>query len=152
MTYLSQVVELPSPPFRLKRSLSINYGSNQDGLNKGYRRITLDGRQHFGHRLAWLHVHGVWPPDQIDHINGARADNRIANLRPATHQQNASNRRRGIAGLKGAVFSKRYKRWRAQIMKNGRQHFLGHFASSVEAHAAYCRAAQELHGEFWNAG
>lgn len=33
------------------------------------------------HRLIWFWVHCVWPPDDIDHVNGDRSDNRLANLR-----------------------------------------------------------------------
>jgi len=43
----------------------------------GYRRIIIDGKEHKAHRLAWLYTHGVFPEDQIDHINGVRHDNRI---------------------------------------------------------------------------
>lgn len=28
----------------------------------GYVRIYVNGREYYGHRLAWLYVHGVWPP------------------------------------------------------------------------------------------
>ena len=51
----------------------------------GYVRISIDGGKYTAHCLAWLYVHGVWPPDQIDHINGNRSDNRIANLRERRH-------------------------------------------------------------------
>lgn len=50
----------------------------------GYRRITVDGRGYPAHRLAWLHVHGRWPQGEIDHINGIKHDNRLANLCEAT--------------------------------------------------------------------
>ena len=47
----------------------------------GYVRISIDGGKYTAHHLAWLYVHGVWPSDQIEHINRKRSDNRIANLR-----------------------------------------------------------------------
>ncbi len=43
------------------------------------------------HRLAWFYVHGVWPKEQIDHINGDKADNCIANLRLADFSKNQAN-------------------------------------------------------------
>jgi hypothetical protein len=52
----------------------------------GYVRIGIDGGKYTAHRLAWLYVHGVWPSDQIDHINRNRSDNRIANLRERRHR------------------------------------------------------------------
>jgi hypothetical protein len=51
----------------------------------GYVRISIDGGKYTAHHLAWLYVHGVWPSDQIEHINGKRSDNRIANLRERRH-------------------------------------------------------------------
>ena len=49
----------------------------------GYLQIAVDRRVYVAHRMAWLYVHGIWPPAQIDHINMIRDDNRIANLRKA---------------------------------------------------------------------
>lgn len=43
------------------------------------------------HRLIWLLVHGVWP-DNIDHINKDRSDNRLENLRSVTHKENMQNK------------------------------------------------------------
>lgn len=62
---------------------------------QGYIRIGIDGRYYRAHRLAWLYVHGSWPVEQIDHINGDRADNRIANLREVTAAGNRQNQ--GVA-------------------------------------------------------
>lgn len=42
----------------------------------GYIRICVDQRRVWGHRLAWFYVHGEWPSQQIDHINGNPSDNR----------------------------------------------------------------------------
>lgn len=57
----------------------------------GYLQVRLYGRKYMAHRLAWLLTHGVWPPNEIDHINGNRSDNRICNLRLATSGENKQN-------------------------------------------------------------
>src|SRR5262245_57168181 len=60
-------------------------------INNGYIHIVIDGHAFKAHRLAWFYVNGVWPKQQIDHINGKRADNRICNLREAVQRQNSWN-------------------------------------------------------------
>jgi hypothetical protein len=57
---------------------------------KGYRRIVVQYRLCWEHRLAWLYVHGTAPqkPLEIDHKDGNRQNNRIANLRVVTRSQN----------------------------------------------------------------
>jgi len=61
----------------------------------GYVRISIDGGKYTAHHLAWLYVHGLWPSDQIEHINRKRSDNRLVNLkeRRATRQRAAQKTR-----------------------------------------------------------
>jgi hypothetical protein len=117
--------------------------------NVGYRMIVIDKRLYLAHRLAWLHVSGAWPSDQIDHINGVRDDNRIEDLRESTRVENGRNSRRksnNRCGFKGV--SKYGRKWRATISVGGKQQFIGYFATADAAHAAYCEASARLHGEF----
>ena len=118
---------------------------------KGYQMIAIDGRQYRAHRLAWLYVHGFWPSDQIDHIDGIRHNNHIANLRQATNCQNCQNSKRpcnNTSGFKGASWHRQIGKWKAQIMVDGDKIYLGIFATAEEAHAAYCAAAVQHYGEF----
>ena len=116
----------------------------------GYREIGVDGRLYLAHRLAWTMVHGE-PPKYIDHANGDRADNRIANLRAATNSQNMGNCRGhkdSAVPLKGVRRPPDYRRFKAEIMVEGRKFDLGLFDTAEEAHAAYVSAAKEYFGEF----
>ena len=118
--------------------------------SKGYWVITLDSCLFLAHRLAWLYVHGAMPPGHIDHIDGDPTNNRIANLRLATRSENCSNSRPrpSISGLKGAHWRAQRKTWVCKIQKDGKRFYFGDFATAEEAHAAYVKAAAELHGEF----
>lgn len=131
-------------------------GDVAGGIHRtGYRHILFNGKQALAHRLAWFHHYGEWPLDQVDHINGDRADNRIANLRAATHHENARNRRKsknGFAPYKGVVWRKHDQKWAAQININKRPKTIGRYDTPEEAHAAYCEEAKRLWGEFASTG
>ena len=51
-------------------------------------------------------------------------------------------------GRKGVTYNKRLKKFQARIVLNNKRKYLGVFTTTEEAHAAYCAAATELHGEF----
>src|SRR5258707_393996 len=59
--------------------------------NDGYLFITVCRKFYTAHRLAWFYIHGKWPTEQIDHIDGDRLNNAISNLREATNLQNQRN-------------------------------------------------------------
>ena len=117
----------------------------------GYVSICINGRIRYAHRLAWLYVHGKWPKGEIDHINEKRRDNRITNLREATHPQNnvrsKANKHNGTSGVLG-VYPAGSSRWQAQIQYHRVVHYLGTFATIEEAKAARDEAARRLHGAF----
>ncbi len=138
---------------------------NADNANKqagyvdahGYVRITLTvkGQKHYikAHRLVWFWVTGAWPPEDIDHINMDRSDNRIANLRLATRAENRTNTRaqsNSKSGIKGVSFDKVNNLWRVNITKDGKTKNLGRFLTLEEAVAVRQRHAIALFGEFVN--
>jgi hypothetical protein len=119
--------------------------------NDGRVNITICGRRYKAHRLAWLYVHGEWPPELIDHIDGNPSNNRIANLRPATCRQNGANAKRSVSntsGFKGVCWDGVNRRWRAHITLNGKTKCLGRFDKIEDASAAYRKAAERCFGEF----
>lgn len=120
-------------------------------LKTGYVFIGIDGRLYLAHRLAWFYVHGAWPDRGIDHINRDRADNRLANIRPADQQQNAANspaRSTSRSGVKGVSWCKSTQMWRATITVNGKQKTIGRYESISDAAAAYQQEAMHAFGEF----
>lgn len=59
----------------------------------GYIMVGAYGRPQYAHRLAVYIMAGEWPPEDVDHINGDRADNRWENLRLVSRSQNLMNKR-----------------------------------------------------------
>jgi hypothetical protein len=124
-------------------------GSAAGSVNgDGYVTIGIDYSRYQAHRLAWLYMTGEWPVNEIDHKNRVRDDNKWSNLREATSSQNHRNSRAHTSGLKGTHLDKQSKRWRAFIRQDGKQRYLGTFATAADAHAAYCTAAMEIDPEF----
>lgn len=116
---------------------------------KGYRQIGTGGSLYQAHRLAWLWMTGEWPKTQIDHINMNRSDNRWANLREATREQNMANSQVSLAntsGKKGVYWETRRRKWRAQLRVGAESKFLGHFNTIEEASKIYNEAAKTAFG------
>lgn len=117
----------------------------------GYRIVRLDNREYAEHWLVWIHTHGRWPTGVLDHMNGDRADNRIANLRDCSVSQNNANRGKqanNTSGIKGVFFNRNARKWSSSINCRRRFYYLGLFKTADEAAAAYARKAKELFGEF----
>ena len=118
--------------------------------SRGYKDVRVDMKRYLQHRLAWLYIHGRWPANEIDHINGNRDDNRLCNLREATRSQNSRNSRKhnhNTHGFKGVgIHDPGY--WTANIRVNGKSKYLGRFKDPKIAHGAYARAAKKYFGEF----
>lgn len=115
-----------------------------------YWLLSIDGQKYRAHRLAWYYMTGAWPPDQIDHINGKRDDNRFENLRPVTNAENGCNQRQAksnnlSSGLLGVSLGKNGKNWGAHIKAQGKMRHLGYFGTKEEAHDAYVEAKRRFH-------
>lgn len=105
----------------------------------GYLASEIFNRPHVAHRVAWALFYGVWPEAEIDHINGRRDDNRIANLRDVSRTENNRNKQRSTrnrSGVTGVSVDTLTGRWRAQIGVGRRALFLGLYNSLEEALAA----------------
>lgn len=116
----------------------------------GYVKIAVDGQIYFAHRLAWLYVHGRFPLQEMDHVNGLRDDNRLVNLRECDRAKNGMNLKRKVnntSGIPGVSLNRRGK-WDAYIMLKRRKIYLGCFCSVPEAAAVRKRAELKYFGEF----
>lgn len=87
----------------------------------------------------------------VDHKFHQTLDNRKSELRQATRAENLQNQHRSRdnkCGLKGVSRDGRTGKYTAFIRTGGKQVYLGIYATSEDAHAAYCKAAGTLFGEF----
>jgi len=100
------------------------------------------------HRLIFMWHHGFMP-EQVDHINGVRRDNRIENLRQATPSQNNQNRKAtSKSGFKGVHWHKQSSKWIASICINRKSVHLGSFVKKEDAAKFATNARKNIHGEF----
>lgn len=165
MTTTARITAAPAPEFldrisydpasgefrwaRAGRGIAI--GKAAGSLSRfGYHIIKLGRQQYRAHRLAWLIAHGEWPDGEIDHINGDRTDNRLANLRVVDRAANSQNRwtahRDNLScGLLGATWNRQHKRWQAKLQARKVRHHLGYFDTPQQAHEAYMAAKKRLH-------
>jgi hypothetical protein len=118
---------------------------------KGHWRIRINARHYAAHRIAWFLQTGQWPPNEIDHINNVKTDNRFCNLRLATRSQNATNMRpssSNTSGFRGVVFDKSRNKWSARLTVNGKTRNIGRFDTKEDAVSARATAEDSLCGEF----
>lgn len=109
---------------------------------KGYIRICLTHKtkqkRYAIHRLvafAFLDLDITDISKQIDHIDRNTQDNHVSNLRIVTNQQNQFN-----SNAKGYSWSKRDKKWIAEIMVNKKKIYLGSFENEEDASKSYQQA------------
>lgn len=88
------------------------------------------------------------PKVKVDHWDNDGLNNRRANLRMSTNQQNCFNARIKPGRYKGVGWHARCKKWRATICFNGNRISLGLFAVPEDAAKAYNSAALTYFGEF----
>jgi hypothetical protein len=92
------------------------------------------------HRVIWFLNHGVWPVEEIDHIDNNKVNNKIDNLREVSSSENKHAREARADNqlkVKGVYFHPRDKRFYAYCKKK----YLGCFKSLEEAQAAYSIAS-----------
>ena len=119
--------------------------------------VRYEGSKTSGKRKSYrMHREVAHTPEglECDHINGNSLDNRKANLRSATRQQNCWNSRKrrpkSLSKYKGVSRNKRGRKWKAMLTVNGKTTYLGSFDDQKQAAKAYDRAAKKYRGEFAN--
>lgn len=116
-------------------------GSVAGSIHKGtrnskYLHIRIDRKGYKAHRLAWLYVHGYFPENLIDHIDGNPLNNKLENLReasPVCNVQNSKMKKNNTSGIPGVYFCKQRNKYKARMTIYGKEQYLGYSESLLEA-------------------
>ncbi|ACE75796.1 P56 [Xanthomonas phage phiL7] len=145
LDYIPETGELT---WRVNKGPRARVGMRAGSVNgRGYCQVLLYGKHYLVHRLAWLYVHGRWPADKVDHIDGNPSNNKLSNLRECTQLENQQNRapqKQKRSGLPHGV-TMSHGKYGAKITTDGKPKWLGTFETQELAHAAYLAAKAELH-------
>jgi hypothetical protein len=101
---------------------NVRYANSQAGRAGSYVIVKVLGSGFGAHRLIWKIVTGD-DPDEIDHINRDKHDNRWANLRSVNHAANMRNKgltRINTSGHKHIHWSDKTRRWVVQLIVPGK--------------------------------
>lgn len=112
--------------------------------------VMYENKTYKMHRLIFALHHG-YCPKIIDHIDGNPLNNKISNLREATHSQNMQNsrlRKDNKSGEKGVIWDKRFKKWRVNCVLNKKQYFGGYYKNLTEAVESVRKLREKLHLDF----
>jgi len=123
----------------------VNVGdkAGHSSSSNSYLNIQILCKKYLTHRVIFLMNHG-YMPEQVDHINRDRKDNRIENLRGCDIHENLCNqglRSNNTSGCKGVYFNKIEKTWLASISHKGVREHLGSFKNIKDA--IYARQESE---------
>lgn len=141
--------------WKIKRSNKIKIGQVAGNLwinthnNKKYRRLYIDGKLYYSHRIAWLYMTGFLPIDQIDHIDGDGTNNRYLNLREVSDADNHKNQKKYISnssGITGISWNSNAGKWQCSIQSSNKSIYLGLYGHIFDAVCA--RKNAEIKYEF----
>jgi hypothetical protein len=118
--------------------------------SQGYLALQINKKKMLVHRAIWFYVHGVWPPEEIDHINHVRDDNRLCNLRLANRLENSHNTQKhekNLSGHKGVAWHNRNKKWQVQMRFAGKNYYVGQFSDLQDAIQARLQTETKLYAD-----
>lgn len=115
----------------------------------GYIAVGIDGEKFRAHRVAWALVYGEWPEHTIDHLDGDRCNNKLANLRCVSHAVNMQNMRkptvRNTSGYLGVYWSDRRGGWMAAVTTAGKKRRWGPYKTRERAYETYVIRKRQYH-------
>ena len=121
-----------------KEKHGVSYACRIVQKNKVIRMVIM-------HRLVAKTPVGL----QTDHINHNGLDNRKKNLRSVTASENQLNRKgpqsNNTSGFIGVSWDQKSQKWRAEIKRNKKTTFVGHFPTKEDANRARLAALKMMY-------
>lgn len=139
--------------WKVTRGPRAQAGDKASGSNGRYGTVRFGGVLQYTHRVAFYLMVGRWP-EQVDHINGNKRDNRWQNLREVTQQENSRNAKKystNTSGCTGVRWHKNIQKWGASIRVDSRHHNKGYYKSWWDAVCAR-KSAEVQYGFHINHG
>jgi hypothetical protein len=136
-----------------KQSKKWNCCSNNKPGKDGYIQIGINKKLYLLHRLIYKYHNEDFDitysskKNEIDHIDIDPTNNKIENLRVATHSQNQRNQNKQkncSSKYKGVCWDKQKNKWKASICINSKSKYLGLFYNEEEASKCYKKEYDEL--------
>tara|TARA_R110001632_G_scaffold107857_3_gene217599 strand:+ start:3019 stop:3510 length:492 start_codon:yes stop_codon:yes gene_type:complete len=104
---------------------------SKDGKPETFRAHQLVAMAFLGHKKCGYKL-------VINHINFDGFDNRVENLEIVTQRENTNKKHiKSSSKYVGVHWSKKQKKWRAEIIINAKKVSLGSHKTELEAHQAY---------------
>ncbi|BBT40928.1 HNH endonuclease signature motif containing protein [Pseudomonas putida] len=133
----------------------VTAGDQAGRLNSnGYLQVWILSKRYVLHRLAFLFMEGAHPPEEVDHIDGCRTNNKWDNLRHVSGAENSRNLKRhprNRSGTPGVRYNKKTGDWDASIQAKGKTIYLGSYSLKFDAKQARL-AAEKKYGYHENHG
>ena len=139
---------------RAKWKFRVSPSANKDDLvgskhKNGYIKFLYKRKTYLLHRVLFFISTGL-QPQEIDHVNGVKSDNRSSNLRGASRRQNEYNKpvsKESKTGVKGVSLNDSGT-YRARVRVNGKRVTLGSFLTIDKAEKEVISFRKSFQGDF----
>jgi hypothetical protein len=129
----------------------ISVGSEAGHINlHGYVQIKIFNKRFYAHRIIFFMFNGYFP-QEVDHIDGNKSNNKIENLRASTKSQNNMNskkRKDNTSGIKGITWDKHRKKWKTYLQSNKIRYYLGSYVDIEMATQVINEFRKQQHNEY----
>jgi hypothetical protein len=116
----------------------------------GYSMVRVGKGQYLAHRIIFLYHYGFLP-SEIDHMDGNPRNNKIENLRAASHEENIRNSKNystNKSGTRGVTWHKRTQKWQVDVQVNKKTCYVGIYEDKELAELVSIEARNLFYKEY----